>query len=120
MRGRDSSSTLFMGGLFSGIAQAGGSRNADQIGFGFEMFLHRLQGFWFPIGGILGVGGFDLVQLSAERQNMEQCVEQCVAIFLHDIGGTGIAHEGRAGGAADDRTWEGRGDIHAAPRTCAR
>ena len=48
---------------------------------------------------------------AAERKDVEQRVEQRVADFLHQIGRAGIAHERRAGVAADDRAGKRRRNV---------
>ena len=53
----------------------------------------------------------DLVEIGAERKDVEQRVEQRVADFLHEIGGARVAHERRAGVAADDGAGERRGNV---------
>ena len=62
----------------------------------------------------------DLVHVGAKRQDVEQRVEQRVAVFLNDIGGAGIAHERRAGGAADDGAGKRGRDVHARGRRARR
>ncbi len=38
---------------------------------------------------------FYLVELRPERKDMKQRVKQRVADLLHEVGGAGVAHEGR-------------------------
>ncbi len=67
----------------------------------------------------------DPVHLGAERQDVEQRVEQRVADFLHEVGRAGVAHERRAGVPADDRARETTPGCRSRarrtrPDTCAR
>ncbi len=57
--------------------------------------------------GVACVGRLDLVELGAEREDVEERVEQRVADLLQDVGGAGVAHERRAGVPADRRSREG-------------
>jgi hypothetical protein len=67
--------------------------------------------------------GIDLVEVGAQRQDVEQRIEQRVTHFLQQVAGAGIAHERRARVAADNRSRAARpgcrssgavlGEVHA-------
>src|SRR3954452_4148779 len=88
------------------VAQLLGGGDADQERLGLDIGVQELLGLVVPwaVRGQTRRGRLDLVHLGAERQDMEKRVEQRVAVFLHDVGGPGIAHERRARGPADDGT----------------
>ena len=44
----------------------------------------------------------DHVHVSAQRQDVKQSIKQGIAHLLNQVGGTAVAHERRAGVAADD------------------
>ena len=64
-------------------------------------------------------GGSGAVHVRAKRQDVEQRFEQAVADFLQQPDTAGIAHEGRAGMAADGGTGErGRNEMRLRPMAC--
>src|SRR4051794_35974525 len=97
------------------VAQLLGGGDADQERLGLDIGVEKFLGLVVPwaVRGQARRGRLDLVHLGAERQDIEKRVEQRVAVFLHDVGGPGIAHERRARGPADDGAGEGGRDEHA-------